>query len=360
MKILYLTNLTWSDIEFLPSNREYYIKDLQNYANIEIELFNPNSIKSKNIHIKRIQIIKRINKTKADVLYLNNMTGLNFLVIAKKLKILHPDIVCWKYTYCHEGSNIIFQKVLNTFYWSAFSKIIFVSKRHIEHAIKNNILKKSQTSYIPRGVDIDWYQQSILASYIPQNEEFIVMATGKDSRDYATLCKACEKTQTYCEIYTRRHKNNILLSQQYSASTYIKFIFVEDLNLSPLEEYKYILNQMPRASIIAIPCEKREYGVGYLNVIDALSFGKPILLTANEDIPLNVEAQNIGYLIKPYDINNWVKYIIKLKQDILKRVEIKKTMQQYVIQKYSSDKTTKEIYSVIQDVLNKKSINNGQ
>lgn len=360
MKILYLTHLTWSDIESLPSNWTYYIKDLQKYTNVEIELFNPNTIKSKNIYITRCQIIHKINQTKADILYLNNTMGLNFLVIAKKLKILRPNIVSWKYTCCHEENNIICQKILNFFYWSAFSKIIFVSKRHMEHAIKQNILKNNQATLIPRGVDFNWYQKSILSSFIPQNEKFIVMATGKDSRDYATLCQACEKTQTYCEIYTRRHKNNILISRQYSTSSYIKFIFVEDLKLSPLDEYRFILNQMPRASIIAIPCEKREYGVGYLNVIDALPFGKPILLTYNEDIPLNVETHNLGYLINPYDINNWIKYILKLKQDVQKRINFKISMRQYIIQRYSSNKTTQEIYSAIQDVLKLKSINNGQ
>lgn len=351
MKILYLTHLSWSDINSLPSNFSYYIKELQEVTDVEIELLNIKTIKGRNPYIIKSKIIRKINKTKADILYLNNTMGLNFLLIAKKIKLLRPDIICWKYTPCHEGNNIVEKYILKYFYWSAFSKIIFVSKRHLDHAIKQNILKEKQTLLIPRGVDFNWYQNLITTSPISQNEKFIVMATGKDSRDYATLCKACENTQTYCEIYTRRHNINVLVSKQYSNSAYIKFVFVEDLKLPPLEEYKFILNQMPRASVIAIPCERRKYGVGYLNVLDALSFGKPILLTNNEDIPLNVETQKIGYLINPYDINCWEKYITMLKEDKIKRNEIRKTMQQHVMQQYSSHKTTKEIYSAIQDII---------
>lgn len=84
MKILYLTHLSWSDINSLPSNFSYYIKELQKVTDVEIELLNIGTIKGRNPYIIKSKIIRKINKTKADILYLNNTMGLNFLLIAKK------------------------------------------------------------------------------------------------------------------------------------------------------------------------------------------------------------------------------------------------------------------------------------
>lgn len=81
------------------------------------------------------------------------------------------------------------------------------------------------------------------------------MATGKDSRDYQTLSEACEQTRTNCHIITRRHESNIKVAEKFKNSQYIKFTFMEDLHID--NEYEYIMQQQGQASILAIPCEKR-------------------------------------------------------------------------------------------------------
>ena len=67
-------------------------------------------------------------------------------------------------------------------------------------------------------------------------------------------------------------------------------------------------------SILAIPCERREYGVGYTNIVEALPYYIPILMTHNPDIHIDLEKENIGYLIEPYDVETWKEKIIYLKQ----------------------------------------------
>ena len=74
------------------------------------------------------------------------------------------------------------------------------------------------------------------------------------------------------------------------------------------------MQQQGQASILAIPCERREYGVGYTNIVEALPYYIPILMTHNPDIHIDLEKENIGYLIEPYDVETWKEKIIYLKQ----------------------------------------------
>ena len=73
------------------------------------------------------------------------------------------------------------------------------------------------------------------------------------------------------------------------------------------------MQQQGQASILAIPCERREYGVGYTNIVEALPYYIPILMTHNPDIHIDLEKENIGYLIEPYDVETWKEKIIYLK-----------------------------------------------
>ena len=91
-----------------------------------------------------------------------------------------------------------------------------------------------------------------------------------------------------------------------------QFTFMEDLHIN--NEYEYIMQQQGQASILAIPCERRKYGVGYTNIIEALPYYIPILMTHNPDIHIDLEKECIGYLIEPYDVEAWKEKIIYLKQ----------------------------------------------
>lgn len=179
---------------------------------------------------------------------------------------------------------------------------------HTHHALTHNIVKAHQITTLSRGAEIEWYQKYLK----PQKDNFLVMATGKDSRDYQTLSEACEQTRTNCHIITRRHESNIKVAEKFKNSQYIKFTFMEDLHID--NEYEYIMQQQGQASILAIPCEKKKYGVGYTNVVEALPYHIPILMTHNPDIHIDLEKEGIGYLIEPYDVKTWKEKIIYLKQ----------------------------------------------
>ena len=308
IRILYLTNKSKETIMALPSNVSYYVKRFYENPSLDIKLLNPN--RSKNIWSLAIAIWK----ISPQILYIDNLQGLNLLIVLKQLRLLNCKIVVWKYTQCvYYDSSIIGRiknYILKRIYWKGFNRIYMAYDKHTEHAINNKIIAPQQISTLSRGVDEKWYQQ--FNTDLSIKPKFTVIATGKDNRDYYTLCKACEETLTPCLILTRRHPANIKVATQFTKSAWIKIIFIEDLNLK--DEYKYIMKEVSKASILAIPCEKVPYGVGYTNEIEALPFYIPILVTHNEYAHLHVEKEGIGYEIPLHDTTVWKEKIQYLKQ----------------------------------------------
>ena len=308
IKVVYITKYNKKFILNKPDNFAYYIKSIMNSNLIDVHLLNPLPLQKNNSIQTLIALVKTIKDINPDILYLDNLQGLNKLVVLKRVGILKCKIVAWKYTYCKEYSNSIKNWFTKFFYWKGIDRIYMMFDNHTRHALSHNIVKDYQITTLSRGAEIKWYEKYLK----PQKDNFLVMATGKDSRDYQTLSEACEQTQTNCHIITRRHESNIKVAEKFKNSQYIKFTFMEDLHIN--NEYEYIMQQQGQASILAIPCERREYGVGYTNIVEALPYYIPILMTHNPDIHIDLEKENIGYLIEPYDVETWKEKIIYLKQ----------------------------------------------
>ena len=296
IKVVYITKYNKKFILNKPDNFAYYIKSIMNSNLIDVHLLNPLPLQKNNSIQTLIALVKTIKDINPDILYLDNLQGLNKLVVLKRVGILKCKIVAWKYTYCKEYSNSIKNWFTKFFYWKGIDRIYMMFDNHTRHALSHNIVKDYQITTLSRGAEIKWYEKYLK----PQKDNFLVMATGKDSRDYQTLSEACEQTQTNCHIITRRHESNIKVAEKFKNSQYIKFTFMEDLHIN--NEYEYIMQQQGQASILAIPCERREYGVGYTNIVEALPYYIPILMTHNPDIHIDLEKENIGYLIEPYDV----------------------------------------------------------
>lgn len=99
------------------------------------------------------------------------------------------------------------------------------------------------------------------------------------------------------------------------------------------------MKEVSKASILAIPCEKVPYGVGYTNEIEALPFYIPILVTHNEYAHLHVEKEGIGYEIPLHDTTVWKEKIQYLKQ----HPEVISTMSnniKYLIKREYNDNVT--------------------
>lgn len=301
LRILCVTSLTKSQICGKPSNFSYYIKDMLLDDRLDVRLLNPFDVINGNRWRDHWKLLKTINKEKPEVLYLTGLMGQNMLVVARVLGLIRCAIFTWKYTECKDGRNFLTKWLVRHLFWHKLSRVYMMYDSHTENALRHKLLKAKQVATLSRGVDYLWYEKYIDTE--ERRQKFTVIATGKDNRDYDTLCAACEKVEIKCFIYTRKHESCVKVAQKYASSKYCKVIFMEDLKVD--DEYEYIMQQVGKASVLAICCTERPYGVGYTNLVEALPYRIPVLITSNPNAHVDVEKEGIGYNIKPYDVDAW-------------------------------------------------------
>lgn len=141
IKVVYITKYNKKFILNKPDNFAYYIKSIMNSNLIDVHLLNPLPLQKNNSIQTLIALVKTIKDINPDILYLDNLQGLNKLVVLKRVGILKCKIVAWKYTYCKEYSNSIKNWFTKFFYWKGIDRIYMMFDNHTRHALSHNIVK---------------------------------------------------------------------------------------------------------------------------------------------------------------------------------------------------------------------------
>jgi len=336
VRVVYATTFSIEHLRRLPSNFSYYLTEIEKDPRFEVHLLNPKDF-SGNTVVRTLKMCRHLRKLKPDVLYLTLWQGYNNLVLAKILGLVKCKIAIWKYTYCIEGLNPLSRFFYKRIYWPCIDRIYMMFDNHTEDALSKKLVKPGQIITLSRGTDVEWYSKFQKKKV---RDSFLVIATGKDHRDYFTLGEACERTQTQCKIITFKHKSCLDAAEKFKDSQFVQFVFME--NGYGVDPYCYLVDEVSKASVMAICCEKLPYGAGYTNIVESLAFKIPILQTLNPDVHLDPEKEGIGYSIMPYDVADWEKKITYLK-DAREREKMSLNIQRLLEGEYNSKATTEYI-----------------
>src|SRR5699024_10766146 len=100
----------------------------------------------------------------------------------------------------------------------------------------------------------------------------------------------------------------------------------ENVTIYP-EIYPYIelLEHYRKARIILIPLlypESKEGCQGMTGIQDVVALGKPVVMTKNISLNLDVENEGFGYYVEKLDINGWRKSVNEIinNQELLNRM----------------------------------------
>lgn len=347
IKVVFATRFSKDHLLAFPSNFSYYVKDMMEMPEIEVELLNPDDYQGGYI-VRTIKMARAIRKMKADILYLTLWQGYNNLVLAKIFGLLHCKIVIWKYTFCIDSTNPLKRLFFKHIYWPTIDKVYMMFDNHTEDALKKGLLKNKQVVTLSRGADLEWYSKFVKEK---QMDQFSIIATGKDHRDYFTLGRACEETKTQCNIITFKHQKCQEAAERFKNSNFVHFEFMD--NGYGLDQYRYVVEKVSQASVMAICCEKLPYGAGYTNIVECLAFKIPILQTLNPDVHLDPEKSKIGFSIQPYDVEEWKEKINLLKNSLELRRNMSQNIEKLIEGDYNSKTTTSYIVSDFKRMLNR-------
>lgn len=149
------------------------------------------------------------------------------------------------------------------------------------------------------GCDLPFYKHS------KEVGDGIVIA-GRTSRDFSTVIQALNQSKTKGTIlYLKGH-----LSHKGEVSENITLL--ESDNEQPVpgkqQGWKKVKDLIPiyqSSRVIGIPLYDQDTLVGLTSLMDCLGMGKPVIMTRNPNIDLDIEKEKIGTWVEPADVMGW-------------------------------------------------------
>lgn len=309
-----------------PSQNSYFVKDLMKAKDVSIIFCKDYRSRNSLWNIVRANLHYLIQALKVshDVLYVpSNVRIVGLLVVLRALRIYPKKIVRWKYAPCLASSN----KLKNCFikwYYSGFDKIFMISRTHTIQSLTNGILSKKQVRFLNYGVDIGWYEELLKHQVVERNiaESSLFITSGRENRDFDTLLKAIRGVDAHLLICTsKQHGSNDYYTRfQNVLDDKVTFEFSGEKTKNDYETLIDINKKIIGAFAVVICCKKVNYGVGFTQMLESLPLGKPILVTDNVDMPIDVEKEGIGIKVKPYDVKGWknaMNYLLSHREEAI-------------------------------------------
>jgi glycosyltransferase involved in cell wall biosynthesis len=163
------------------------------------------------------------------------------------------------------------------------------------------------TPLAPWGPDLGYER------YRPAGEELVVCA-GQTERDPVTLLRALEGTGLAAKVYADGR-----LDLPAVAGVEIVRTWRHGGGAVP---YPEVLEDLRRASVVAIPLERTERLIGLTEVGDALALGKPIVMTRSPAMAVDPAAVGCGFTVEPGDVEGWRAALLRLGHDPALRAEM--------------------------------------
>jgi glycosyltransferase involved in cell wall biosynthesis len=270
-----------------------------------------------------------------------------FLLLLKFFGLINtPIIAVIHYPLLGSNSNKKVVRLLGKRLMKGFDRMLFIS-----HNIKRDNIEAFSLApheYEKRFVHLNWgaetaFYDSKIAGEETGHENYAISA-GQTDRDFDTLIDAFRKLDLKLKIYSRPgykpQSNDIPKNVE---------IFTNGVT------YKELLDIYKKSKMILI-CFKirQESTLGITSLFDAMAMGKPVIITENSYIDIDVEKEGIGYWVAEGDVQGWISKI----QLLIDNPEQGKIMGQNTLalqkNKYNMDLFGIKLKSIINDLYEEK------
>lgn len=194
----------------------------------------------------------------------------------------------------------------------------------------------SKSVVIPWGPQADYY----LPSNGPGNG---FVAAGHTGRDFTTFVLACGEARVRAEVICPIEMIPLVDPLPHT----VKLTRTPVGGLLPHSE---VASKMQSARAVAVPMHRQNWLCGLSGLIDALGLGKPVVITRNKYIDLDVEAAGVGFWVDPGDVLGWEAALTRLDRDPDLAVEMGRRGRRLVEEGFNSDAFGRRIASLIKHV----------
>ena len=184
--------------------------------------------------------------------------------------------------------NIV--KHLRRFYVRGTDRLVCLNQ-HTKAFLRCNLgVSDAQSPVIHWGPDLSFYNVS-------NQFDSVIVSVGKTFRDYDTFCKALRDTKIETRIFSA---GTYLPRRPIPTHVHFEKQYVR---------YDELLYWYKKALFIAIPLIETTTLVGLTILLDAMAVGKPVVMTGNPCIDIDIEKEGIGIWVEPGDVMGWRKAI---------------------------------------------------
>ena len=175
----------------------------------------------------------------------------------------------------------------------------------LSNGVKNSLLcsgldfDRGKLRKLQWGVDLEFYNRWRTGFGKNWIETRKVVSAGKTNRDHDVLAQAvidlnCE-VEIYCSMDSRPTREpvpeNVLVSYRPNREIAIC--------------YPKLVRVYEEASVICIPLKSVDSLAGLTSLMDALALGRPVIMTRNRYVDIDIEALGFGLWVEPGDVPGW-------------------------------------------------------
>jgi glycosyltransferase involved in cell wall biosynthesis len=244
-----------------------------------------------------------LRHTDYDAVYSACQTNTFLLAFLRSLKLFRKPLVAL----IHHPFSAPFKDSL---FLNGHDRLLCLSEKVMEpFAQRPDIHKKMD--FIAWGADLPFYDADLpaagtLPEVAPIAHEPVIVSAGKTERDHDTLVKACLSSgcalKIYCSANTAPRLGALPQRIEIHASN----------SAHNAVSYQELLTAYRHAFAIAIPLTKTHNLAGLTSLLDAIAVGKPVIMTRNPHIELDIEKEGIGFWVEPDDVQGWQQAIAYL------------------------------------------------
>ncbi|MDP9567978.1 UNVERIFIED_ORG: glycosyltransferase involved in cell wall biosynthesis [Kosakonia oryzae] len=214
-----------------------------------------------------------------------------FLFKTKFVGWLHLDIFSPPKSKAKKVVHALFLPIIER-YISALDSIFFLSEKTLAEISKERNLNPARCHFIRWGGDKEFYKHF-------QQEDLSgdIISTGRENRDLPVVFNALVNTNIKVDFYT---------SDTSHPDFYHNIKGDFKINKG-FWQYKTLLEKVSVAKAMIIPLrqDKINYCVGLSSLIEAIALGRPVITTYNPYWYVDIEAENIGIVIRQNTKENW-------------------------------------------------------
>jgi glycosyltransferase involved in cell wall biosynthesis len=202
-------------------------------------------------------------------------------------------------------------------------RVILHSRHHMEATHTRLGIEESKLLLIPYGIDADfWHPQRT-------TEERLVLAPGRDHRDFATLARACVALNcalfaTLGSLHSRQAR--AAMPDEWPPNFHSEFL-----------DFPGLRNMYSKASVVVVPMMPVDFPAGITSVLEGMAMGKAVVATATAGLDGVIEDGETGRTVPPGDSDRMADVVARLLNDPAERARLGTNARQAVLENFGLD-----------------------